>query len=169
MKPVPGRIEIIDAGQPFSVVVDFAHTADSLEQVLTMFKEITKGRLITVFGCTGNRDALKRPIMGQIADKYSDFIVLTDDDTYTEDPNSIAEMVRKGINRKEGDRFWQVLDRAEAIRLALSIAKEGDSVLICGKGAQEYKYVGHGKIPFDDRKVAREILSRVIDVELPTA
>ena len=100
MKPVPGRIEIIDAGQPFSVVVDFAHTADSLEQVLTMFKEITKGRLITVFGCTGNRDALKRPIMGQIADKYSDFIVLTDDDTYTEDPNSIAEMVRKGINRK---------------------------------------------------------------------
>lgn len=169
MKPVPGRIEIIDSGQPFSVVVDFAHTADSLEQVLSMFKEITKGRLITVFGCTGNRDALKRPIMGQIADKYSDFIVLTDDDTYTEDPNSIAEMVRKGINRKEGDRFWQVLDRAEAIRLALSIAKEGDSVLICGKGAQEYKYVGHGKIPFDDRKVAREILSRVIDVELPTA
>ncbi len=169
MKPVPGRIEIIDSGQPFSVVVDFAHTPESLEQLLTMFKEITKGRIITVFGACGDRDKSNRPVMGSVIDKYSDIFILTDDDPNTENRYSIAEMVRKGVNRKEGDRFWQVLDRFEAIRLALSMAKEGDSVLICGKGAQEFQYVGRGKIPFDDRKVAREILSRVIDVELPKA
>lgn len=169
MTPVPGRIEVIDAGQPFSVVVDFAHTPGSLEQLLSMFKEITKGRIITVFGACGDRDKTNRPIMGSVIDKYSDIFILTDDDPNTEDRYAIAEMVRKGVDRKEGDRFWQVLDRAEAIRLALSIAKEGDSVLICGKGAQEYQYINKGKIPFDDRKVAREILSRVIDVELPIA
>lgn len=168
MQPVPGRIELIQAGQPFTVVVDFAHTADSLEQVLSMFKEITKGRLITVFGCTGDRDRTKRPIMGGIADKYSDYVILTDDDPHTENPASIAEMVRTGIKRKEGENFWQILDRVEAIRLALAIAKEGDSVLICGKGAQAYKFVGrHGRIPHDDRQVAREILSRTIEVDVP--
>lgn len=167
MKPVPGRIEVIDSGQPFTVVVDFAHTADSLEQVLAMFKEVTRGRIITVFGCTGDRDTVKRPIMGGIAEKYSDYVILTDDDPHTEDHALIAEMVRKGISRKEGDGFWQVLDRVEAIRLAISLAKEGDAVLIFGKGSQAYQFLNHKKIPHDDRKVAREILSRVIDVDLP--
>ncbi len=167
MKPVPGRIEVIDSGQPFTVVVDFAHTADSLEQVLAMFKEVTRGRIITVFGCTGDRDTAKRPIMGGIAEKYSDYVILTDDDPHTEDHALIAAMVRKGISRKEGDGFWQVLDRVEAIRLAISLAKEGDAVLIFGKGSQAYQFLNHKKIPHDDRKVAREILSRVIDVDLP--
>ncbi|MBI4127110.1 UDP-N-acetylmuramoyl-L-alanyl-D-glutamate--2,6-diaminopimelate ligase [Candidatus Peregrinibacteria bacterium] len=167
MPPVPGRIEIIDSGQPFTVVVDFAHTPDSLEQVLSMFKDITKGRIITVFGACGDRDTNNRPVMGGVLDKFSDIMILTDDDPHTEDHKAIAEMVRKGINRKEGDGFWQVLDRVEAIRLAISSAKEGDAVLIFGKGAQEYQFLNHKKIPHDDRKVAREILSRAVAVDLP--
>lgn len=167
MQPIPGRIEVINEGQSYTTVVDFAHTADSMEQVLSMFKPITKGKLICVFGCTGDRDKTKRPIMGAIADKYSDMVILTDDDPFMEDHKSIAKMVREGINRREGENFWQVLDRREAIRLALTLAKEGDSVLILGKGAEEFQVVGHKKIPSDDRKIIREILSRTVDIDVP--
>ncbi len=163
---IPGRLEIIDEGQPFTVVVDFAHTEDSLSQVLELFRELTKGRLILVFGATGNRDTLKRPKMGAAADKLCDLIVLTDDDPYTEDHRSIARMVREGINRKESDRFWQVLDRKEAIRLALALAKEGDTVLVAGKGAEEFQMVGKQHIPHDDRKVVREILGKAMEIDL---
>lgn len=169
MKPIPGRLEVISEGQPFTVIVDYAHTEDSLDQVLAMFRELTKGKLILVFGATGDRDKTKRPKMGAVADKYADFIVLTDDDPYTEEHKSIAAMVHEGIKRSEGDRFWEVLDRREAIRLALSVAKEGDTVIVAGKGAEEFQVVGHQHIPHDDRKIVREILAKAIDVELPQA
>ncbi len=166
MISLPGRLEIIDEGQPFTVVVDFAHTEDSLRQVLELLRELTKGRLILVFGATGNRDSLKRPKMGVVADTLCDLIILTDDDTYREDHRSIARMVREGINRKESDRFWQVLDRKEAIRLALAVAKEGDTVLVAGKGAEEFQMVGRLRIPHDDRKVVREILGKALELDL---
>jgi len=91
---------------------------------------------------------------------------LTNDDPYTEDPRSIARMVREGIARKEGDRFWQVLDRKEAIRLALALAKEGDTVVVAGKGAEEFQVVGKRRIPHDDRKIVREFLGKALDIDL---
>lgn len=166
MKPIPGRLEVIAEGQPFTVIVDYAHTEDSLKQVLEMFRELTKGKLILVFGATGDRDKTKRPKMGAVADRFCDFIVLTDDDPFTEEHKSIAAMVREGILRREGDRFWQILDRREAIRLALALAKEGDTVVVAGKGAEEFQVVGRARIPHDDRSVVREYLAKAMDVEL---
>ncbi len=166
MVPVQGRIEVIQEGQPFTVVVDYAHTEDSLDQVLSMFRELTQGKLIVVFGATGDRDKTKRPKMGAVAHKYADTIVLTDDDPYTEDHLEIARMVREGIPREESHGFWQVLDRREAIHLALSLAKAGDTVVVAGKGAEEFQVVGKQHIPHDDRRVVREYLSRPMDVEI---
>ncbi len=168
LKSVPGRMEPIYAGQNYSIIVDYAHSEDSLQKLLSMLKELTKGRLITVFGATGGgRDQSKRPKMGAVAHRYSDCIILTDDDPYEENPRIIAKMLRLGIPREEGDGFWQVLDRREAIRLALAIAKEGDTVVICGKGAETFQVVGKERVPHDDRNVVREMLSRTFDVELP--
>jgi UDP-N-acetylmuramoyl-L-alanyl-D-glutamate--2,6-diaminopimelate ligase len=167
MKPIPGRLELIEEGQPFTIVVDYAHTEDSLDQVLSMLRELTKGRLFVVFGATGDRDTSKRPKMGAVVHKYADFIVLTDDDPYTEDHLKIATMVREGIPRREGENFWQILDRREAIRLPLTMAKEGDTVVVAGKGAEEFQVVGRQKIPHDDRKVLREYLARAVDIEVP--
>lgn len=165
VKFVPGRLELIEEGQPFHVLVDYAHTPDALEQLLGMLRELTLGRLIVVFGATGDRDKTKRPIMGEIVDKYADVIILTDDDPYTEDHEDIAKMVRAGIRREEGDRFWQVLDRREAMRLGISLAStEQDTVVIAGKGAEAFQVVGTRKISHDDRQVAREILGRKIDI-----
>lgn len=169
MKPVAGRIEVIQEGQPFTAVVDYAHTEDSLDQILGMFRELTSGKLILVFGATGDRDTTKRPKMGAVAHKYCDTIILTDDDPYTEDSKRIAAMVKEGIPREEGSGFWQVLDRREAIRLALSLAHAGDTVVVAGKGAEEFQIVGRHRIPHDDRKVVREFLSRPMDIEVPLA
>lgn len=170
MEPVPGRLEPIEQGQPYTVIVDYAHTEDSLHQLLSMFKELTVGKLILVFGATGGgRDQSKRPKMGAVAHEYADFIIVTDDDPYEEDRNNIAYQIRKGIPREEGDRFWQVMNREEAIRLALSLAKEGDSVIIAGKGGEEVQVIGKEKIPYDDRQVVRKILARDVDIEVPMA
>lgn len=169
MTPVQGRLEVIEEGQPFTVVVDYAHTEDSLDQVLSMFRELTQGKLIVVFGATGDRDTTKRPKMGAVAHKYADMIILTDDDPYTEDHLKIAEMVRAGIPREEGQNFWQILDRKEAIRLALHLAQAGDTVVVAGKGAEEFQVVGRLKIPHDDRRVVRDLLSRATRIEVPSA
>jgi UDP-N-acetylmuramoyl-L-alanyl-D-glutamate--2,6-diaminopimelate ligase len=166
MQPIQGRLEVIDEGQPFTVVVDYAHTEKSLEALLGLFRELTKGKLILVFGATGDRDRIKRPKMGEIAHRFADTIILTNDDPYTESPEGIAAEVRAGIPRTEGNGFWQILDRREAIRLALSLAGPGDSVLLAGKGAEEFQVVGHQKIPHDDRVVARECLARAATVTL---
>lgn len=163
---IPGRLELIDEGQPFTCIVDFAHTEESLRQVLELFRGLTKGKLIVVFGATGDRDQSKRPKMGAVAHQYADFIILTDDDPFMEDHRAIAAMVKQGIPRQEGDNFWQILDRREAIRLALFLAGPGDTVIIAGKGAEEFQVMGKQKIPHDDRNVVREYLSRAVDIEI---
>lgn len=168
MPPLPGRLEIIEEGQPFTVVVDFAHTEESLKQVLEMFRALTPGKLVVVFGATGERDTGKRPKMGAIVHAYADQIILTNDDPYGEDPLEIARMVRDGIPRKEGQGFWQVLDRKEAIRLALAMGQnKEDTVIIAGKGAEAYQLIGRERIPHDDRQVVREYLAKAVDIELP--
>jgi UDP-N-acetylmuramoyl-L-alanyl-D-glutamate--2,6-diaminopimelate ligase len=157
---VPGRLEPVDEGQPFSVLVDYAHTPDSLENVLAAARRLTRGRLLCVFGCGGDRDRDKRPLMGAIGARLSDLAVVTSDNPRSEDPDSIVAQVVAGIpGGADGERVVVEPDRRAAIRLALERADEGDTVLIAGKGHEQGQELERGrKIPFDDRRVAAEEL-----------
>ncbi|XID95328.1 UDP-N-acetylmuramoyl-L-alanyl-D-glutamate--2,6-diaminopimelate ligase [Paenibacillaceae bacterium WGS1546] len=157
---VPGRVEPVDAGQPFAVVVDYAHTPDGLENVLNTVKELTERNVICVFGCGGDRDAKKRPIMGRIAARLADKIIVTSDNPRTEDPHGILRDIEAGL-REAGtpdDRYELVPDRRAAIEKAVEMAGPGDVVLIAGKGHEAYQIVGGVKHDFDDRLVAKEAI-----------
>ncbi|HHW41551.1 MAG TPA: UDP-N-acetylmuramoyl-L-alanyl-D-glutamate--2,6-diaminopimelate ligase [Syntrophomonadaceae bacterium] len=164
VKGVPGRFEVVDAGQDFTVIVDYAHTPDGLENVLRTARAVTGGRLITVFGCGGDRDPGKRPLMGKISGELSDYTVITSDNPRTEDPGRIIEQIVLGINQVGGAKFTVEPDRSEAIRIALHYARKGDLVIIAGKGHEDYQIIGDRKIPFDDRRVARNIIEKEIVV-----
>ncbi len=156
---VPGRMEQINEGQDFDVVVDFAYTPDALQNVLSTLKEVTKGKISIVFGATGDRDTTKRPAMGKVAGKLADRIYLTDDETYTEDPVTIRDAVYAGIKRANAQDKTQVVDdRLEAIKLAFKEAKKGDVVLLTGIGHENYRNMGGKKLPWDERQIARELL-----------
>ncbi len=155
---VAGRFERVEEGQPFTVIVDYAHTPDGLENLLTTARGITKNKLITVFGCGGDRDRTKRPIMGRIAGKYSDFSVITSDNPRTEEPEAIIAEVEKGI-REVSTNYMVEPSRREAIAEALALAKAGDVVVIAGKGHENYQLVKGQVLSFDDRQVVREILT----------
>ncbi len=157
LKAVPGRFERIDEGQPFWVVVDYAHTDDALRNVLKTAREITQGRLITLFGCGGERDRTKRPLMGEAAGSLSDFVVLTSDNPRGEDPLLIMNDALVGL-QKTGKPYVAEVDREVAIRKALEEAREGDVVVLAGKGHETYQVLKDGPIPFDDREVARKLL-----------
>jgi UDP-N-acetylmuramoyl-L-alanyl-D-glutamate--2,6-diaminopimelate ligase len=164
---VKGRLEVVDLGQPFSVIVDYAHSTDSLQKLLELYKKLTAGKLFVVFGATGGgRDKAKRPKMGAIADEIADYIILTNDDPYEEDEWQIIEMIAEGIKRKEGESLWKIPHRYEAIKLALTMAKEGDTVVIPGLGAQEVQAIGKEMIPWSDQSAVREILSREHKVQI---
>ncbi len=164
---VPGRQEVIEHGQPYSIIVDYAHAPDSLEKLFKLYKKLTVGRLFAVFGATGGgRDKAKRPVMGEIADKNADYIVLTNDDPYEEDEWKIIDQIAEGIKRKEGENFWKIPHRYEAIRLALTMAQPEDTVVITGKGCEEIQIIGKERIPWDDRNAVKEILSREFEVEI---
>jgi UDP-N-acetylmuramoyl-L-alanyl-D-glutamate--2,6-diaminopimelate ligase len=156
-RSVPGRFERIDEGQPFLVVVDYAHTDDALRNVIAAARELSPGRIITVFGCGGDRDRTKRPLMGQAAGEGSDFVVLTSDNPRSEDPLAIITDALVGLRRQDVPHKIEA-DRAAAIRLALNEANAGDIVLITGKGHETYQVLKDKTIPFDDREVARRIL-----------
>jgi UDP-N-acetylmuramoyl-L-alanyl-D-glutamate--2,6-diaminopimelate ligase len=158
---VPGRFEQVRAGQPFLVVVDYAHTPDALERVLTTARKITAGRLGVVFGCGGDRDRTKRPIMGEIAARLSDRAWITSDNPRSERPESIIEEVAVGVRRvwAAPERYAMVADRRAAISAALSWAEPGDAIVIAGKGHETYQIIGSDVLPFDDREVARQRLS----------
>ncbi len=159
---VPGRMERIDAGQPFAVVVDYAHTADSLAKVLRMLRPLTQGRLIAVFGSAGERDATKRAPMGRVAAQLADLVVVTDEDPRLEDPRAINEQIAEGAREagaSDGERLWVVDDRREAIALAVGMARAGDVVLLAGKGHEGSIFYGTEKRPWDDRREARDALA----------
>ncbi len=159
---VPGRFESIDEGQPFAVVVDYAHTPDSLENVLRAARRVTDGRLISVFGCGGDRDRDKRPLMGRAGAELSDLAVVTSDNPRSEDPAAIIEQIEAGIDEGAGAEVVVDQDRRSAIALALGRAGDGDMVVIAGKGHEQGQEFENGrKIPFDDREVAREELQRL--------
>jgi len=159
---VAGRYETVEVGQAFAVVVDYAHTPDGLENVLKTSVGIKTNRLITVFGCGGDRDRTKRPIMGEISARYSDFTVVTSDNPRTEDPLAIIEEIIPGVKRVAGADFVVEPDRREAIRRALTMAEPGDLVMIAGKGHEDYQLVGNQVLHFDDREVARKILEAIL-------
>ncbi len=164
---VSGRFEHIECGQDFSVIVDYAHTPEALENLFSMYSRLSKGRLIAVFGATGGgRDKSKRPRMGEIANEFADYIIVTDDDPYEEDEWDIIEQISEGIPRKEGRNFWKIPDRREAIRLALSQAKSDDTVVIAGKGAEEVMMVRGKKVKWNDKAVVKELLEREVEIEL---
>lgn len=154
-KGVPGRFEAIQNDKGIHVIVDYAHTPDALENVISTARGFAKSRIITVFGCGGDRDNSKRPLMGGIADKLSDIAILTSDNPRTEDPNKIIEDVLRGMNSED---YKVIIDRREAIMEAIRIAEKDDIVLIAGKGHEDYQIIGREKIHFDDKEEARKAL-----------
>ena len=156
-KGVPGRFESISGNGGETVIVDYAHTPDALENILRAAGSFAKGRIITVFGCGGDRDTTKRPVMGGISQKYSDVSIVTSDNPRTEDPDRIINDVLGGMDTNAQD--YQVeKEREIAIKKAVSMAKEGDVVVIAGKGHETYQIIGSEKIHFDDREIARKYL-----------
>jgi UDP-N-acetylmuramoyl-L-alanyl-D-glutamate--2,6-diaminopimelate ligase len=157
LQAVPGRFERVDEGQPFVVVVDYAHTDDALRNVIAVARSLNPKRVITLFGCGGDRDRTKRPLMGQAAAEASDFVVLTSDNPRSEDPLAIMNDALVGIRRKDVAHVVEP-DRAAAIARALNEAREGDIVILAGKGHETYQVLKDKTIDFDDRQVAREVL-----------
>lgn len=160
LKAVPGRMEPVDAGQPFSILIDYAVTPDALANALRTLRTTTKGRLHVVFGATGDRDKSKRPVMGRVVTELADYIFLTDDETYTEDPKSIIDAVYAGIEKAGGAGKTQVIpDRRDAIEAALKAAKPGDTVLIPGIGHQRYRNMAGQKQPWNEPEIVHTILT----------
>ena len=161
LKPVPGRFQLVNAGQPFTVIVDYAHTDDALRNLTSLARQMTAksgGRVITLFGCGGDRDLTKRPKMGHAAGAGSDFVVATSDNPRSEDPLAILAEIEPGLKRT-GVRYTIEPDRAAAIRLALKEAVADDVVLIAGKGHEKEQILSTGVIPFDDAEIATQVLT----------
>jgi len=158
---VPGRLESVPCNRGFEVVVDYAHTPHALETVLQALRNLVKGRILLVFGCGGDRDKEKRPLMGRIADEKSDIFWLTNDNPRSEDPLNIIDGIKAGI--KPGRSFHTQINRHKAIADALSEATDGDLVLVAGKGHEKYQIIKDTITPFDDREVIKAILSGKAD------
>ncbi len=158
MQAVPGRFERVDAGQPYSIVVDYAHTPQALENVLRVARQLEPKRLICVFGCGGDRDPDKRPRMGRVATELADFTIITSDNPRSEDPQAIIDAIIAGV---VGDNWAAEPDRRTAIAMALQMAQPGDLVLIAGKGHETYQIFADRTIDFDDRIVARELVEEL--------
>jgi UDP-N-acetylmuramoyl-L-alanyl-D-glutamate--2,6-diaminopimelate ligase len=156
-RQVPGRFESIEEGQPFMVVVDYAHTDDALRNVISVARQLHPKRVITLFGCGGDRDRSKRPLMGMAAGEASDFVVLTSDNPRSEDPLGIMNDALVGLRRFDTPHLAEP-DREKAIHAALEAAKPGDIVILAGKGHEPYQVLKDRVIHFDDREVAREVL-----------
>ncbi len=166
---VPGRMERVEIGQPYTIIVDYAHTPDSFEKIYETLRPAAKGKIIHVFGSTGDRDKTKRPIMGAIAGRNADVVIVTDDEPYTEEPGAIIDQIAAGVPRgagknhpmKKGENFFTIQDRREAIAKALSLAKKGDIVLVTGMGALTHRTVGTEHIPWRDQDVIKEELEKL--------
>lgn len=159
---VPGRMERVDAGQPFAVIVDYAHTEDALRKVLEVLRPLARGRLIAVFGSAGERDPTKRAPMGAVAAELADLVIVTDEDPRLEDPRAINEAIADGARTagaRDGETLWVIDDRRAAIAHAVSLASDGDLILLAGKGHEASMFHGTEKRPWDDRQVAREELA----------
>jgi len=163
LRPVPGRFQPVDAGQPFTVIVDYAHTDDALRNLTMLARQMaakTEGRVVTVFGCGGDRDRTKRPKMGLAAGEGSDLVIATSDNPRSEDPQMILAEIEPGL-KASGVKYTMEPDRATAIRAALGGAARGDVVLIAGKGHEREQILATGTVPFDDAQIALGILGEL--------
>ena len=157
---VRGRIEVVPTGRPFSVIVDYAHTPDALEKILRVIRAFASGKVTAVFGCGGDRDKTKRPVMGRIAARLADKLVVTSDNPRTEDPNAIIEDILVGVREVRGD-FAVVENRIEAIEYAMTHAEKDEIILLAGKGHEDYQILKTGKIHLDEREVVADVLRRM--------
>ena len=162
---MPGRFELVSGrGDDITVVIDYAHTDDALKNLLETARPLAPRRVITVFGCGGDRDRTKRPLMGAVAGRLSDVIVITSDNPRGEDPGRIIDEIQRGLTadtrRDRDQRLLAIVDRREAIAEAIALARPGDLVLVAGKGHEKYQVIGSQVLPFDDVAVAREALDR---------
>ncbi|MEA2097523.1 MAG: UDP-N-acetylmuramoyl-L-alanyl-D-glutamate--2,6-diaminopimelate ligase [Patescibacteria group bacterium] len=163
---IPGRLEKIDEGQNFEVIVDYAHSPDSLKKVYEVVKPHIKNKMIAVLGGTGDRDKTYRAKMGALAEEYAGIVIITNEDPYSENPEDIMDQVMSGIKNKELNKdLFRISGRKEAIKKAIIIAKSGDLIMITGKGAEQFMICGEKKIPWDDRKIAKEALKNRIKSE----
>ena len=163
LRPVPGRFQPVHAGQPFTVIVDYAHTDDALANLTALARQMTatsNKRVITLFGCGGDRDRTKRPRMGLAAGRGSDSVVLTSDNPRSEDPTAILREIEPGL-KESGTPYVVEPDRAQAIELALKAAEPGDVVLLAGKGHEKEQILASGPVPFDDAQIALATLTRM--------
>ncbi len=157
---VPGRSELVDNKKDLNIMIDYAHSPESLENILSAVKEYTSGRVISVFGCGGDRDSGKRPIMGEISGRIADYTIITSDNPRTEEPEKIVKQIEEGIKKTNG-KYECIVDRREAIRKAISMANKRDIIVLAGKGHEPYQEINHKTYPFDERKIVREIIEEM--------
>ena len=157
---VPGRSELVDNKKELTIMVDYAHSPESLENILNAVKSYTRGKLISVFGCGGDRDSGKRPIMGEISGRIADYTIITSDNPRTEDPQKIVEQIEQGIKKTNG-KYEVVVDRTEAIRKAIKMASKRDIIVLAGKGHEPYQEINGKKYPFDERIIVNDIINEM--------
>ena len=164
MQQVPGRLERVDHGQPFLILIDYAHTEDALRQLLQTARSYTEKRLVLLFGCGGDRDRGKRSMMGEVAGQLADIVILTSDNPRSEDPNAIIDDILIGIHRSRNRNVHVILDRKEAIQFAVRNMGHGDTLLLAGKGHENYQIIGSEKFHFDEREILAESLAGSYEV-----
>lgn len=159
---VPGRSELVNNKLDLTIMIDYAHTPESLESILQAVKSYTKGRVICVFGCGGDRDPIKRPLMGEISGRVADYTIVTSDNPRTEEPKNIISQIEEGIKKTKG-QYTCIEDRVEAIKEAIQMANKRDIIVLAGKGHETYQEVNHVKNPFDERIIVKEIIDKMME------
>ena len=154
---VPGRSELVNNSKELTIMIDYAHSPESLENILNAVKSYTRGRVISVFGCGGDRDTAKRPIMGEISGKIADFTIITSDNPRTEEPEKIVKQIEEGIKKTKG-KYIAIVDRVEAIKYAINMASKKDIIVLAGKGHEPYQEINGVKYPFDERVIVNQII-----------
>ena len=157
---VPGRSELVDNKKEIPIMIDYAHSPESLQNILQAVKSYTRGRVISVFGCGGDRDSGKRPIMGEISGRIADFTFITSDNPRTEEPEKIVSEIEEGIKKTKG-KYKVVVDRTEAIKEAIKMATKRDIIILAGKGHEPYQEINGEKFPYDERVIVNEIIDKL--------
>ena len=157
---VPGRSELVNNKKELTIMIDYAHSPESLENILNAVKSYTRGRVICVFGCGGDRDSGKRPIMGEISGRIADFTIITSDNPRTENPENIVKQIEEGIKKTKG-KYTVVVDRMDAIKEAIKMADKKDIIVLAGKGHEPYQEINGIKYPFDERVIVNNIIQSI--------
>ena len=159
---VPGRSELVDNKKELTIMIDYAHTPESLESILQAVKSYTRGKVISVFGCGGDRDPIKRPLMGEVSGRVADYTIITSDNPRTEEPDKIVSDIEVGIKKTKG-QYTCIVDRKEAIKAAIEMASKTDIIVLAGKGHEPYQEINHVQYPFDERIIVKEIIDNMKD------